>query len=170
MTTMTTTTTDPGTLLIDKNIRVSAPDRTLIDSVMTHGILVPIVCINDNGQLRVRDGHRRTLAAIEAGISEVPVIVTTGEDTDTERIITQYAINQHRTGLTTAEQVDAWSQLSAFGLPAATIAKKTATTKRVIAAALAVADKPTVLAALATTDLTIEQGAATVRNGSLVGT
>lgn len=96
-------TADPAALLIDKNIRTSAPDKTLIDSVRTHGILVPIVCINDHGQLRVRDGHRRTLAAMEAGITDVPIVVTTADDTDTDRIVAQYAINQHRVGLTPSD-------------------------------------------------------------------
>lgn len=160
MTTLTSTTTDPAVLLIDKNIRASAPDKTLIDSVKTHGILVPIVCSDDHGQLRVRDGHRRTLAALEAGITDVPIVVTTTDDTDTARVITQYAINQHRVGLTPSEQVAAWSQLSAFGVPVAAIAKQTVTTKHVITAALAVADKPAVIKALDTTALTIEQGAA----------
>lgn len=155
-------TADPAALLIDKNIRTSAPDKTLIDSVRTHGILVPIVCINDHGQLRVRDGHRRTLAAMEAGITDVPIVVTTADDTDTDRIVAQYAINQHRVGLTPSEQVAAWSQLSAFGVPAAAIAKQTATNKRVVTAALLVADKPTVTHALDTAALTIEQGAALV--------
>ena len=61
-------------------------------------------------------GHRRVLAAIQAGRPTVPVLVTADEASDeaaqVERPVTQYAENQHRTGLSTAEQVGVAAKLA----------------------------------------------------------
>jgi ParB family transcriptional regulator, chromosome partitioning protein len=59
--------------------------------------------------VRVRFGHRRDLAAIEASQSTVPVIViaeeASGDTAKIERLLSQYAESRLRTGLSTAEQV-----------------------------------------------------------------
>jgi ParB family transcriptional regulator, chromosome partitioning protein len=77
------------------------------------------------------------LAAIEAGRPTVPMVLAADEGTDDaaqiERLVSQYAENEHRTGLSTTEQVTVMSQLAAFGVSAAQIAKRTKT-KRVDAA------------------------------------
>ncbi len=63
-------------------------------------------------QLRVRFGHRRTLAAVAAGAAgaaSVPVVVAADEATtdaaSVERLVGQYAENEHRTGLSNAERI-----------------------------------------------------------------
>ena len=96
-------------------------DREFLASVRDLGVLVPIVAVRTaDGSLRVRYGHRRCLAAVEAGHAYVPVVVVADEGTDdaaeVERLVGQYAENEHRTGLTTSERVDVFTQLSAFGV------------------------------------------------------
>lgn len=135
---------DPRTLLVDVNVRHAATaDADLIASIRDVGVLQPIVAVRTaDGQVRVRYGHRRTLAAIEAELSTVPVLIVADEATDdagqVERLVTQWAENEHRTGLTQAEQVDVIGQLSAFGISAAQIAKRTKTSRTKVDAALVV--------------------------------
>ena len=73
-------------------------------SIREVGVLMPIVAVRTaEGAVRVRYGHRRTLAAIEADRPTVPVIVTGSDDADdVARIITQWHENEHRAGLYTA--------------------------------------------------------------------
>jgi ParB family chromosome partitioning protein len=96
---------DPATLLLDANIRTAATlDKALVASVRDVGVLMPIVAVRTaEGAVRVRYGHRRTLAAIEADRRTVPVIVTGADDADdVARIVTQWHENEHRAGLSTA--------------------------------------------------------------------
>ena len=119
---------DPATLLVDRNVRQDARlDREFLASIRDLGVLVPIVVVRvADGSLRVRYGHRRTLAAIEAGHANVAVVVVADEATDdateVDRLVGAYAENEHRTALSTAERVDVFTQLSAFGVSAAQIA------------------------------------------------
>jgi ParB family chromosome partitioning protein len=76
-------------------------------------VLVPIVAIDTPDGVRVRFGHRRTLAAVEAGLDTVPVLIVDpgSEDPDSEsaqidRLVTQHVENAHRAGLTTADEVE----------------------------------------------------------------
>ena len=102
---------DPASLLIDVNVRLNARvDADFVASIRDLGVLVPIVAVRTlDGDLRVRFGHRRTIAATHAGRSVVPVVVVADEATDdaaeVERLVTQWAENEHRAGLTTAERV-----------------------------------------------------------------
>lgn len=136
---------DPRTLLVDANVRRDARvDADLVASVRDLGVLLPIIAVRTaEGRLRVRFGHRRTLAAIEAGRQTVPVVVAadeaTGDTAQVERLVTQWAENEHRAGLTTAERVGVISQLAAFGISPAQIAKRTRAKRGEVTAALAVA-------------------------------
>jgi signal transduction histidine kinase len=62
---------DPSTLLVDTNIRSDATlDKDFLASIRDLGVLVPIVAMRtEDGALRVRYGHRRTLAAVTVGRS-----------------------------------------------------------------------------------------------------
>lgn len=94
-------------------------------------------------QLRVRFGHRRTLAAVAAGAASGPVVVAADEATtdaaSVERLVGQYAENEHRTGLSNAERIGVIEQLSAFGVSSAQIAKRTKATRTDVDAAGATA-------------------------------
>lgn len=129
------------------------------------GVRVPIVArATAEGGLRVRLGHRRTLAAIEAGRESVPVLVEPAEDEDKAgevgRIVDQFAENEHRAALTVAERVGVVEQLTAFGVTPAQIAKKLRVLKRPqVDAALQVAGSELAVEAVRRYDLTLEQAA-----------
>ncbi|MFC7571571.1 ParB/RepB/Spo0J family partition protein [Klenkia terrae] len=126
------------------NVRhTTTADTDLVASVTEHGVLVPIVAVRTaHGEVRVRMGHRRTLAAIEAGRATVPVVVVADETSDdagtVHRLVTQWAENEHRAGLSNAERVDVIGQLSAFGTSPTQIARRTRASRADVTAALAV--------------------------------
>ena len=158
---------DPRELLVDVNIRKDVRlDNDFVASIKELGVLVPITAVRtSSGEIRVRFGHRRTLAAIEAGLDAVPadVIGNEGEDDAAaiERIITQHAENVHRAGLTSAEKVEVVAQLSAFGVKASEITKKTRIPRGEVSAAKAVSESELAKEASERYDfLTLEQAAA----------
>jgi ParB/RepB/Spo0J family partition protein len=157
---------DPRTLLVDVNIRRdSRPDKEFVASIKELGVLVPITAVRTaTSEVRVRFGHRRTLAAIEAGLDSVPVEIVGDEGTDDaaqiERILGQHAENVHRAGLTAAEKIEVVAQLSAFGVKAGEITKKTRIAKKDVKAAIAVAGSDLAKAASDRYDfLTLDQAA-----------
>lgn len=137
---MTLVEADPATLIVGANVRLDPRlDKEFIDSIRERGVKVPIVAHrNAQGQIVVLYGQRRTVAAVQTGRPTVPVVVTTEPD-DADRLVDQLAENHHRAGLTTHEDVVAFQQLAALGVPAGTIAKRTARPKAVVDAALSVA-------------------------------
>jgi ParB/RepB/Spo0J family partition protein len=158
---------DPRTLLIDVNIRTDARlDKDFIASIKDLGVLVPITAVRTaGGDVRVRFGHRRTLAAIEADLATVPVEIIGDEGIDDagqiERILTQHAENAHRAALTDSEQLGVVEQLSAFGMSAAQIAKRTKIKRNTVNASLAVVGSELAKAATEQYDfLTLDQAAA----------
>ena len=148
---------DPGTLLVDVNVRAEARlDADFVASVRDLGVLVPVVAVRTpEGGLRVRFGHRRTLAAVQASLTAIPVVVAGDEAADddqagqVERLLGQWAENEHRTGLTTAERVGVVAQLAAFGVTPTQIAKRTRLARRDVDAALTVAKDDLAAAATA---------------------
>lgn len=152
---------DPGTLIVGANVRLDARlDSALIDSIRERGVLEPIVAYRDDeGRLVVLMGQRRTLASIQAERKSVPVVVVPKPDEDA-RLIDQMAENDHRAALTAGERVEAFAQLAAFGLSAGQIAKKAATKREDVDAALAAAKSATARAAIDQTPaLTLIQAA-----------
>ena len=57
----------PHTLVVEDNIRSQVDlDRAFVNSIKLHGVIVPILAHPDqDGNIIVRDGQRRTLAARE---------------------------------------------------------------------------------------------------------
>ena len=158
---------DPRSLLVDVNIRTDARlDKDFIASIKDLGVLVPITAVRTaGGEVRVRFGHRRTLAAIEADLATVPVEIVGDEATDNaaqiERILTQQAENAHREALTSSEQLGVVEQLSAFGMSAAQVAKRTKIKRGQVDASLGVVGSDLAKAATERYDfLTLEQAAA----------
>lgn len=149
---MTTTPTlelvDPATLLVDRNIRTDLHiDKALIGSIKENGVLVPITVVRDRDGLRVRAGHRRTAAALEAGLAQVPVVVVADEDDSDNaqagRVIGQIVENHHRRAVEDTDTVNAVAQLAAFGVSVASIARRAKLPKATVEAAAAVAGSPT---------------------------
>jgi ParB family transcriptional regulator, chromosome partitioning protein len=155
---------DPATLLVDHNIRALRLDKGLVDSIRDLGVLQPVIGYRTiDRRVRVRYGHRRTLAAVEAGATTVPVIVVASEDDsdDIERVVGQYAENTHRDGLNAAEQAGVVTQLLDLGLTAGQIQKRTRMPKTSITAAKAVRGSVAAIDAAGKHDyLTLDQAAA----------
>jgi ParB family chromosome partitioning protein len=84
---------DPRRLVLEVNIRHDADaDAALVASIRQHGVLQPIVCEEPEPErFVVLAGHRRTLAAIEAGLAMVPVTVVTNR-LEHERVLAQYEL------------------------------------------------------------------------------
>lgn len=172
--TMTTTTietgalchVDPGSLLIERNIRESQPSKAMIASVKAVGVLEPITAYtNPEGGLVVRYGHRRVLAALAAGLDTVPVYVAgedwRDDDAEVDRIIRQRDENTHREGLTSKDEAGVVAQLAAFGLSAAEISKKARMDRETVEAAQSVLGSEIAKKAVARyEDLTLDQAAA----------
>lgn len=136
---------NPASLLVDHNIRTtSGLDKTFLTSIRDLGVLVPIVAVRTSEDaLRVRYGHRRTLAAVGVGRDTVPVVVTSDDDADeVARIVTQWHENEYRAGLTTADKLAAVEQLALLGLNAAQIVKRTRAPKAEVEHALAATGSP----------------------------
>lgn len=153
---------DPASLLVDLNIREAKLDKDFVASIKDHGVIEPIVAVRtEDGSVRVRHGHRRTLAAIEAGQVTVPVFIAGTEDNaEADRIARQWHENQHRSALTNVEEVAVVDQLALLGLSAATIAKRLRSPKKHVESALSVRESELARAATARYDfLTLEQSA-----------
>lgn len=158
---------NPSDLVIDANIRTEA-EATLtaefVDSIRD-GVRQPILAVEVDGQVRVRDGQRRTLAARETELATVPVyVVPVASDADDkaltiERIVEQLA-SFEREELRASDRVAAIEQLSLAGMSATKIAKATRTKKKDVDATLAVAKSATALDLLDQgAGLTLEQSA-----------
>lgn len=101
---------DPRDLVVRANVRADAAlDRHFVRDIADRGVREPIpVRRRDDGAMVVRRGHRRALAAIDAGLQRVRVFVEPGppgEDAagdQIDRIIDQLGENQHRARLTDA--------------------------------------------------------------------
>ncbi|SFO39553.1 chromosome partitioning protein, ParB family [Pseudonocardia ammonioxydans] len=137
---------DPDTLELEVNTRLEANlDPHFCASIRDHGVREPITVRRraSDGTLVVRKGQRRTLAAVRAGLTQVPVIISPepatedGDEADTDtddyragqaaRIVEQLVENQHRRSISASEEVAAHQQLLGFGLKASEIAKATRT-------------------------------------------
>ena len=121
-TTMNLIHVSPSELTLVSNIRDAKASDDLVASVREHGLLEPINAYrDDNNDLVVKHGHRRTLAAVAAELDQVPVIVTSApaDDLDgkTDLIAAQWDENQQRQNLTTREQAETIAQLVAYASP-----------------------------------------------------
>jgi ParB family chromosome partitioning protein len=153
---------DPRTLIVDIDVRAEArPDRALVTSIRDARVLPPVKALHTaDGGIRVRYGHRRILAAIEAGRETVPVLVSAAEE-DKAGIMTQSTVDQGWASLPTTDKIASVGRLNTLGLSAAQIARRTKSPRRdVDAAIIASASKLAVKAAQRYEFLTLDQTAA----------
>lgn len=145
---------DPTTLVIEANVRADAAlTPGFVASIRENGVLMPILVQHTDGTYLVRAGQRRTLAAIEAGLSTIPARVVAGDDDQTRRIIEQIIENDERTALTDTDRAAAFQQLALMGVSAATIAKRTGRDRAIVEAGITVAGSGAALAAIDEHDL-----------------
>ena len=152
---------DPTTLVIEANVRPSAPvTPTFVQSIRENGVLVPVVARRDeHGNVLVRMGQRRTLGAREAAVSTIPVYIVDADEATAERIIRQMVENDQREDLTDGERAAAFQQLAFEGMTVAAIAKRTGTKAKEVKTAIAVAENATAASAIHEHPLTLDQAA-----------
>lgn len=152
---------DPTTLVIEANVRTSAPvTPEFVRSIRENGVLTPVLARRDDqGNVLVRAGQRRTLAAREAGLSAIPVYVVDADEATAERIVQQLVENDQREALTGSDRIAAFQQLAFEGMPVSTIAKRLGAKAQDVKTALAVAENPTAAAAVAQHPVTLDQAA-----------
>jgi ParB family chromosome partitioning protein len=137
---------DPRTLLLDNNSRtildLEAEDPELVASVRKHGVKLPVLAARvDGDDVRVLDGHSRTIAATLA-VAEHPtipvLIIDVSADTDWELLRDQWIANEVRRGYSPADKARIMEKLTLFGLSAQDIADQLSTTPDLVEAGLAV--------------------------------
>ena len=158
---------DPASLVIDANIRTEA-EATLtpefLESVRD-GVRQPILAVEIDGEVRVRDGQRRTLAARQTELSSVPVyVVPVATDADDKAMTIDRILDQltsfQREELRERDRVAAIEQLALAGMSATRIAKATRSSKKEEDQTLAVAKSATTLNLIERgAELTLEQSA-----------
>ena len=158
---------DPHTLILEINVRDEADvDADFLASIKEHGVLTPIAAVRDaDGQLRVRAGQRRALAARAAGLPTVPVYVrpatASDEKTQTvERVSEQIVENDQRRQLTDVQRARGIQQMLDAGLSVTKVAKKLAVAKHTVKAAGSAAKSTAAMHALASGQLSLVEAAA----------
>lgn len=167
---------DPHTLVVDLNVRDEADiDADFLANIKELGVLVPIVAVRGNdGQVMVRMGQLRTLAAREAGLTSVPVYVrplAEGDDTArlVDRVTEQIVENDRRRQITDAQRARGIQQLLDAGVSVPRLAKKLSVRKDTVKAAEAVGKSDAATAALEAGQLSLTEAAALVEFEDLPG-
>jgi ParB family chromosome partitioning protein len=157
---------DPRELIIGDNVRTAVElDKGFVADIKDRGVrqVIP-VRRDETGRLVVQTGQKRVLAAIEAGLGRVRVIiepqVLTGErDRMVDRILDQLGENEHRSGISDAEEARATQQLLGLGLTAGQIARRRHIPAKRVKTAAAVADNEVAMDAVAEGLLDLAQAA-----------
>lgn len=163
MTTIETTGTlvhvDPASIVLDTNVRTTARlEKDFVASIRENGVMQPVVGYRDSDDVvHVLQGQRRTLAAIEAERTTIPVYLAQNPD-EAGRIVTQVIENDQRAAVTDDERAAAYEQLSLLGLTASQIAKRIHAPKQTVENGLAARKSDSARESLAA-GLTIEQAA-----------
>lgn len=145
---------DPNQVIVGANVRTTTAeqvgkDKRFVASIKERGVLTPVVGYRDeDGQIVVLMGQRRTYAAILAGQAMMPAMLAPSSQ-DADRIVDQLVENAHRAATSASDEVAAVQTLMGLGLSAATIAKRTATKRAQVDAAATVAGSATATAAIA---------------------
>lgn len=95
----------------------------LIGSIRQKGVLQNLTVVPNGEKYRIIIGHRRHQAALEAGLTELPVVVA--EMTEKEQQQIMLTENLQREDLTTIEQADGFQLLMELGATVEEIAKDT---------------------------------------------
>lgn len=130
---------DPRALVTRANVRaVAEPDPELVESIRANGIIQPPVVYADGDELVLVAGHRRTAAAIAAGLERIEVVVGP-QLAEGDRLAVQVSENTNRAGLRAVETAAAVQQMTLLGVPAGQIAKAAGLRRAQVEAARAVA-------------------------------
>lgn len=134
---LTQITLTPYQIVIEANIRREVKvDKPFWSSIKQDGVLIPIVVeALADGTYRVVDGQRRTLAAIDGGVAEIPALVVDGLKDDAARVMRQLVVNEHREAISDSDRLAAWESLFDMDISADAIARKTKAPKALVEAA-----------------------------------
>lgn len=127
-------------LIVDSNIRRDTKMKPgFAANVKQHGVLEPVDAYqDDNGAWHLQDGQLRYLASLDAGHTDIPVLVQDPALAEAAKLIKQLNKNQQRSDLTEADEANAWATLFDLGVSADAIAKKTNRPRKTVEQALEV--------------------------------
>ena len=134
----------------------------LAASIAKIGVQVPLI-VKQNGTgdtYVIVAGERRALAAVQANVATVPVIVRSYDDDGQAELTAMMVENLHREDLTPADEAKGYEQLAAFGLSVDEIAQLTGRKSERVRAGQKVATSKGADGIAAKHDLTLEQLAA----------
>ncbi len=155
---------DPHELLLEDNVRTDPDYEYLIPSIQANGVYLPLLARWDaEGRVVVRDGQCRMLAAREAGVATVPVLVwPEGVETpaaeEAERIITQLVTTDKRAGINKTQRMRAMQAL--FATKAAkndVVAKRLGYTSKEVSAFRKLTKSESAMASMEHRQLTMEE-------------
>ncbi|MFN3538990.1 MAG: ParB/RepB/Spo0J family partition protein [Rhodococcus sp. (in: high G+C Gram-positive bacteria)] len=158
----------PTALEVGPNVRSevdteSPAFRNLVASIIEHGVLQTISAVRDGETVTVIDGQQRTLAAIEAGVESVPVLIRTAaskaKDREVERLTQQVVANDRRIGLTEGQRAKAVTDMLELGVSVPKIAKAVQVKRETVKAAGAAGRSQAAIGALDAGQLTLDQAA-----------
>lgn len=157
---------DPATLTLETNVRkLNATEQAhineLADNIAQVGVYTPLRGVRTTtGEVMIRDGQRRLLAAQQAKVDTVPVIVHTedseGDEREAARISQQVLANSGR-ALSDEDTNEAIDQLAMFGVSTDQIAARTGLDRNKVATTVATAGHESARAAANTQQLTLDQ-------------
>lgn len=152
---------DPNTIIVEANVRTKASlGAEFVASIGQNGVLTPILARRDEqGNIVVRAGQRRTLAAREAGLPTIPAYIVESDEKTVDRIVQQMAENDHREAVTDADRAAAYQQLAFEGLTPTVIAKRLNIKPATVKAGIAVAENTFAASAIVSHALTLDQAA-----------
>ncbi|MGH3535542.1 MAG: hypothetical protein ACRDQG_12660, partial [Pseudonocardiaceae bacterium] len=146
---------DPRDLIVGDNVRTDVRlDKGFVADVRDRGVRQIIPVHRDEfGRLVLLTGQKRVLAAIEAGLDRVRVLVEPQPHTDERdrritRILEQLGENEHRAGISDADEARATQQLLDLGLSAGQIARRRHIGTKRVRTAAAVAGNQTAMDAV----------------------
>jgi len=139
MTAITTTTLSPADVIVDSNIRREVKtDKPFWASIKQDGVLQPILVELRDDKHHLIDGQRRLLAALDAGLTEIPANVIDPAKDPAGHVVRQLVVNEHREQLTDADRTAAYQTLFDLGVTADQIARRTKAPRKTVETALAV--------------------------------
>lgn len=151
---------NPADIHVEANIRRTVKtDRTFWSTIKQDGVVVPVIVEKRDDGYHLIDGQRRTLAAVDAGLTTIPAVVIDPLADDAGRIIRQLVVNEHREQLTDADRTAAFQTLFELNVSADQIARKTKTPKARVETALKVAASTHVSAAVAEKNVPLDLAA-----------